>query len=85
MEGSDDVYVHKFSISMGGKTLFNDCKLSLVHGRRYGLIGVTSSCFFNWTAVRGLGWQTHAIVRSQASDRFLARRFQDQTAVVRAH
>ena len=39
MEGSDDVYVHRFSISMGGKTLFSDCKLSLAHGRRYGLIG----------------------------------------------
>jgi len=39
MEGSDDVYVHKFSMGMGGKTLFSDCKLSLAHGRRYGLIG----------------------------------------------
>ena len=39
MEGSDDVHVHKFSISMGGKTLFKDCPLSLAHGRRYGLIG----------------------------------------------
>ena len=43
MEGSDDVYVHKFSISMGGKTLFNDCKLSLAYGRRYGLIGALSA------------------------------------------
>ena len=33
------MYVHKFSISMGGKTLFDDCKLSLAYGRRYGLIG----------------------------------------------
>ena len=39
MEGSDDIFVHKFSISMGGKTLFKDAKLSLAHGRRYGLIG----------------------------------------------
>ena len=39
MEGSDDVYVHKFTISLGGKTLFSDCKLSLAHGRRYGLVG----------------------------------------------
>ena len=39
MEGSDDVHVHKFSISMGGKTLFKDCPLSLAHGRRYGPIG----------------------------------------------
>ena len=29
MEGSDDIYVHKFSISMGGKTLFKDSKLVL--------------------------------------------------------
>ena len=42
MEGSDDVYVHKFSISMGGKTLFSDSKLSLAYGRRYGLIGAAS-------------------------------------------
>ena len=28
MEGSDDVYVHRFTIKLGGKTLFNDCKLS---------------------------------------------------------
>jgi len=39
MEGSDDVICDKFSISRGGKTLFNDSKLSLIHGRRYGLIG----------------------------------------------
>ena len=39
MEGSDDVYVHKFTISLGGKTLFNDCRLSLAYGRRYGLVG----------------------------------------------
>ena len=39
MEGSDDVHVHKFSISRGGKPLFKDCPLSLAHGRRYGLIG----------------------------------------------
>ena len=42
MEGSDDIIVNKFSISMGGKTLFKDSKLSLVHGRRYGLIGVSA-------------------------------------------
>ena len=41
MEGSDDIYAHKFSISMGGKTLFKDAKLSLAHGRRYGLIGAS--------------------------------------------
>lgn len=41
MEGSDDVYVHKFSISLGGKTLFHDCKLSLARGRRYGLVGAS--------------------------------------------
>ena len=40
MEGSDDVYVHKFTISLGGKTLFQDCKMSLAYGRRYGLVGV---------------------------------------------
>ena len=39
MEGSDDVIVDKFSISRGGKTLFRDSRLALVHGRRYGLIG----------------------------------------------
>ena len=39
LEGSEDVHVPKFSISMGGKTLFKDSKLSLIHGRRYGLIG----------------------------------------------
>ena len=39
LEGSDDVYVHKFTISLGGKTLFADCKLSLAYGRRYGLVG----------------------------------------------
>jgi hypothetical protein len=39
MEGSDDVYVHKFTISLGGKTLFSDSRLSLARGRRYGLIG----------------------------------------------
>ena len=39
MEGSDDVHVHKFTISLGGKTLFHDAKLSLAYGRRYGLIG----------------------------------------------
>ena len=39
MEGSDDVYVHKFTISLGGKTLFSDCRLSLAYGRRYGLVG----------------------------------------------
>jgi hypothetical protein len=32
MEGSDGIFVHKFSISMGGKTLFKDAKLSLAHG-----------------------------------------------------
>ena len=42
MEGSDDVFVHKFTISLGGKTLFHDCKLSLAHGRRYGLVGARS-------------------------------------------
>lgn len=39
MEGSDDIICNKFSISRGGKTLFRDAKLSLIHGRRYGLIG----------------------------------------------
>ena len=39
MEGSDDIICPKFSISRGGKTLFHDSKLSLVYGRRYGLIG----------------------------------------------
>ena len=39
LEGSDDVYVHRFTIQLGGKTLFSDCKLSLAHGRRYGLVG----------------------------------------------
>ena len=43
MEGSDDIFVHKFSISMGGKTLFKDAKLSLAHGRRYGLIGAPAA------------------------------------------
>ena len=43
MEGSDDIFVHKFSISMGGKTLFKDAKLSLAHGRRYGLIGAPAT------------------------------------------
>mmetsp|Transcript_20628 Transcript_20628/g.62966 ORF Transcript_20628/g.62966 Transcript_20628/m.62966 type:complete len:912 (-) Transcript_20628:585-3320(-) len=39
MEGSDDIICPKFSISMGGKPLFKDARLALVHGRRYGLIG----------------------------------------------
>jgi len=39
MEGSDDIICPKFSISMGGKALFKDARLALVHGRRYGLIG----------------------------------------------
>ena len=39
IEGSDDVYIHKFTISLGGKTLFKDCPLSLAYGRRYGLVG----------------------------------------------
>ena len=39
MEGSDDIIVNKFNISRGGKTLFRDSQLSLIHGRRYGLIG----------------------------------------------
>mmetsp|Transcript_71037 Transcript_71037/g.118054 ORF Transcript_71037/g.118054 Transcript_71037/m.118054 type:complete len:942 (+) Transcript_71037:67-2892(+) len=39
MEGSDDIIVNKFSISRGGKRLFHDSKLALIHGRRYGLIG----------------------------------------------
>ena len=43
LEGSDDVYVHKFTISLGGKTLFHDCKLSLAHGRRYGLVGESTA------------------------------------------
>jgi len=44
IEGSDDVYVHKFTISLGGKTLFNDSKLSLAYGRRYGLVGAPAAC-----------------------------------------
>ena len=50
MEGSDDIFVHKFSISMGGKTLFKDAKLSLAHGRRYGLIGAPNAkrCGYRW-------------------------------------
>ena len=43
-EGSDDVYVHKFTISLGGKTLFSDCRLSLAYGRRYGLVGARCAC-----------------------------------------
>ena len=39
MEGSDDVHVHKFTISLGGKSLFLNAKLSLSYGRRYGLVG----------------------------------------------
>jgi len=39
LEGSDDVYVNKFTIQLGGNTLFNDAKLVLAYGRRYGLIG----------------------------------------------
>jgi len=39
MEGSDDVHVHKFTISLGGKTLFHDAKMVLAYGHRYGLIG----------------------------------------------
>ena len=42
MEGSDDIIVNKFNISRGGKTLFRDSQLSLIHGRRYGLIGAAA-------------------------------------------
>jgi len=40
MEGSDDVVVNKFTISLGGKTLFLDAKLVLAYGHRYGLVGL---------------------------------------------
>jgi len=39
MEGSDDIICPRFSISMGGKALFTDARLALIHGHRYGLIG----------------------------------------------
>ena len=39
MEGSDDIICPRFSISMGGKALFKDARLALIHGHRYGLIG----------------------------------------------
>jgi len=35
----DNVYVHKFTIFMGGKTLFKDATLTLSFGHRYGLVG----------------------------------------------
>lgn len=44
LEGIEDIICNKFSISMGGKTLFKDSKLSLIHGRRYGLIGARPAC-----------------------------------------
>ena len=69
MEGSDDIFVHKFSISMGGKTLFKDSKLVLAHGRRYGLIG---ACF----------WLSHAAAAARSRSCALARR-QVRTAAVR--
>jgi len=62
MEGSDDVYVHKFSISMGGKTLFNDCKLALMHGRRYGLIG-PNGCGKS-TLMTALGYGTNEDIKA---------------------
>ncbi|KAJ1626652.1 P-loop containing nucleoside triphosphate hydrolase protein [Pavlovales sp. CCMP2436] len=37
--GGNDVYVHKFSLTAGGKWLIKDSGLSLVQGRRYGLVG----------------------------------------------
>ena len=37
--GIKDVIVNSMTIAVGGKTLIHDAKLSLVWGRRYGLIG----------------------------------------------
>ena len=39
MAEGNDVYVHKFSLTAGGKWLIKDSGLSLVQGRRYGLVG----------------------------------------------
>ena len=50
IEGSDDVYIHKFTISLGGKTLFSDCKLSLAYGHRYGLVGARQNAHKKYTA-----------------------------------
>lgn len=58
LEGTEDIICNKFSISMGGKTLFKDSKLSLIHGRRYGLIGACPACQQQQTRAKltHLGW-----------------------------
>lgn len=36
----DDIYVHKFTITIGGKHLFKEASLNLIHGKKYALVGV---------------------------------------------
>ena len=62
MEGSDDIICPKFSLSMGGKSLFSDSRLALVHGRRYGLIG-PNGCGKS-SLMHAIGHQTHPEIKA---------------------